>query len=130
MKEKSKMLTEEKVEKWIITKAALDEIKKEEMELRKELCDYILEGNIKGSKKKLIGKYQLTASAKLNSSIDKEVLNTIWEDLSVEEKACFRFDPKLVAKEYKKLSPEYTILHSAIVDKPGAPTLSFKKVEE
>lgn len=124
------MLTKEKIEEWIIAKVAADEFKKKEMNLRKEICEYLLEGKIKGTVKRTIEGYLLTASAKLNTSIDKEVLEAIWEDLTTEEKACFRFDPKLVAKEYKKLPVEYNTLDIAITDKPGAPTLSFKKIEE
>lgn len=119
------MKIEETVEKWINLSAQLSSIKEQELELRNKICSHILKDKLKGSKKATIGRYVLNATAKLNQKIDKELLETIWEDLSPEEKAAVKFNPSLVAKEYKKLS-EKSLLNRAIDSKPGTPSLDLK----
>lgn len=121
------MTIEKKIGEWIIQKHKLDVAKKHELELRKEICEHILQGKIKGSKKSTIGTYVLTATAKINNKIDAELLESIWESLSDKEKACVKYKPSLIAAEYKKLKGAVK-LHRCIDSKPGTPALTLKSV--
>ncbi len=116
---------EDKVQAWIKADAAMRAAKAHELELRKELCDHILQGKIKGSKTTQIGQYKLSATAKLNAKIDKDALKSIWFDLTPAEKQSVKFDPKLIAKNYNGLDASCTI-HHVITHKPGTPALSVK----
>ncbi len=120
---------EEKIKEWIIMSSRLKDIKESEMELRKDICDTILAGKIKGTKSSTFGVYTMTATAKLNGKLDKELLQSMWSDLSEEEKACFKFDPKLIDKEYNKLDSKSNV-HRAIEMNPGAPNLKIKSIKE
>lgn len=120
---------EAKIKEWLILSGRLANIKEDEMELRKEIAEHILAGKVKGTKSSSFGPYTMNATAKLNTKIDKELLQTMWSDLSEEEKKCIKFDPKLVDKEYKNLDAKSN-LHRAIESKPGAPTLKLKALKE
>lgn len=114
-----------KVKEWLNAKKKLDHYKDNEMSLRKTICSFILGTKTKGSKTDMVGEFKMTATAKLNTVIDKDALKAIWPDLSKQEKACIRFKPELVAANYKKI-PANSKLHQVITDKPGAPTLVLK----
>jgi hypothetical protein len=118
------------VRKWLEMSADLSVLKDKEMEARKEIVDHILiVGRGKSSPKTgLIGPFKLTATPKTNLKIDKELLKTFWPSLTKEEKACFKFDPSLKAKEYSNL-PADSDVHRAIEANPGAPTLKMKYVK-
>lgn len=119
------MITEKKVKSWILAKTKLDAAKKQELELRQTICEDILKSQVKGSKKITVGKFTLTATAKLNEKVDADLLKSLWENLSDEEKGCIKFKPSLKAKEYHKLK-DACLLHRAVDSKPGAPTLNAK----
>jgi len=121
------MVNKKLVKEWIFIKDKLTEAKTHELELRKEICEHILEGKIKGSKKGTIDGYVLTATAKMNDKIDVELLKSIWKELSDGEKACIKYKPSLIAAEYKKLKGALK-LHRCIDSKPGTPALSLKTV--
>lgn len=116
---------EEKLAKWQEVKNIFDLLKTAEMDLRKELCAHILGDKIKGNKTAAIGEKKVTATAKLNTSVDKELLRTIWTNLSADERKAIRFKPEVVAKEYGKI-PNNSKLHQAVETKPGMPTLVVK----
>jgi len=120
---------EAKIKEWLILSGRLKNIKADEMELRKEIAEHILAGKIKGTKSSTFGAYTLTASAKLNNKLDKELLQTMWPDMSKEEKNCFKFDPKIVDKEYKNLDAKSDV-HRCVESKPGTPTLKLKALKE
>ncbi len=113
------------IEEWGEAKTALANSKAAEMELRLKICKHILDGKKKGAKKGVIGKYVLTATAKLGTKVDKDALKSIWPNLSKEERAAIRFKPDVDAKEYKKLDKK-SILHQVITSKPGTPSLELK----
>lgn len=121
------MIDKRDIRKWIFAKNKLNATKAEELRLRLLICDYILAGETKGSKKSIIGGFTLTATTKLNSKIDADLLNTIWKGLSEEEKACIKFAPSIIAKEYNKLKG-VQVLDRAIDSKPGTPSLAIKPV--
>ena len=123
------MAKSETVKEWILAKEKLDRAKAREAELRIELCNFILQGQPKGSKKATIGKFNLTATAKLNQKVLKDELKSIWVDLNPNQRKCFKFDPKTVTKEINKLEPD-SIVFKAIEEKPGMPALSIKQPKE
>lgn len=122
------MITEKKVKAWIAAKIKLDTAKKQELELRLPICEEILAGKVKGTKKAAVKKFLLTATAKLNEKVDEDLLDTIWEDLADEEKECIKFKPSIKAKEFHKLK-DSMLLHRAIDSKPGMPALTVKGIE-
>lgn len=122
-------VTEELVQRWSELQAQLADVKVEEMELRKVISDHILKGKEQGAKKGAVGIYKLTATTKTNVGIDREELQVLWSDLTPAEKACVKFDPKLIAKEYKTLDTKSN-LHRAITHKPGSPTLKINSVKK
>lgn len=120
---------EEIVKTWIIISEQLKQIKKIELELRNKICDKVLEEQTKGSKTETIGSYVMTATAKTNKTIDKDLLKSLWSDLSKDEKSCFEFNPKLIEKNYKEIDEESNI-HRVIEEKPGTPSLKLKSIKE
>ena len=109
-------------------KDQLVEVKEKELELRNEICDLILDGKVKGTSH--FKKFGLDAAAvaKENVKIDKDVLKTIFKKLSPQEKACIKYKPELINKEYKNL-PENSIFHQAVVTTPGTPALTIKPIK-
>lgn len=118
-------MTENDIRQWIMAKNKLNTAKTKELELRKIICDYILDGKVKGSKKSIIGVFTLTATAKLNNRLDKKLLAVLWPDLSAVEKSCIKFEPSVIAKEYNIIDNKSNI-HRAITSTPGTPTLTIK----
>ena len=123
------MVNEKLIKNWLGWKDDLALAKESELELRKKICELILGDKIKGSKKGSIGKYVLTASAKLNMKVDAELLESMWEELSDGEKACIKYKPNLIAAEYKNIDSQAK-LHRCIDSKPGKPTLTLTSIKE
>lgn len=119
------MINEKKIKAWILAKAKLNTAKKQELELRLPICKEILADKVKGAKKRIIGGFILTATAKLNEKIDADLLKELWPGLTAEEKNCIKFTPSIKAKEFNKLKSAL-LLHRAIDSKPGTPTLTLK----
>lgn len=118
------------LEEWMEVKQKLSEYKAKENQLRRELCKRILRGIVKGSRSEIVGKYKVTATAKINNTVDEEVLLTIWSDLSDSEKACFKFSPQLILKQYNDLPEDAKTIYSAITSRPGLPSLSLKEKKD
>lgn len=116
---------EDKIKEWLTVSINLKVLKKQEIELRKEIAEHILDGKIKGSKKAIIGNDTMIATGVASPKLDEDLLKTIWSDLSKKEKACIKFSPKLVNDEYKKLD-EKSNLHRAVELKPGMPQLKIE----
>ena len=122
-------VTKKHIEVWIAAKANLDVVKAKEMELRKEICEAVLQGTHKGTEHLIVEGLDVAATGKINTKVDTECLDTIWNDLSQGEKDCIVYKPSLVAKEYKTVDAK-SKLHEAIITTPGTPTLKVKPVKE
>lgn len=120
-------ITKKKLQDWQKAKDTLAEAKEKEMELRREICSEILGDKLKGTVH--LKKFGLDAAAagKLNTSLDADSLKPIFKKLSPEEKACIKYKPELIAKQYKLL-PDDSILHQAVTSKPGTPSLTIKVI--
>jgi len=119
------MADEEGVKAWVIAAHRLKEAKETELNLRVPICEQILDGKIKGAKKGSIGRFTLTATAKINNKVDAELLKVGWEELTPSEKACIKYTPSLIAEEYNKLKGVVK-LHRYVDSKPGTPSLAVK----
>lgn len=98
---------------------------KRERELRQEICKELLEGVLEGSRTVSVGEYKVTVTAVVNRKIDKEALNTIWEDLSWEEQQLVDFKPSLKIKEYKQAEALGCKLMEVVEVKPGMSQLKI-----
>lgn len=125
------MSKEDKYMEWYSLLMKLQDIKEQEMKLRKELCENLFNGKV--------GRFVVTdkfpefkakATSKVTTSLDEDVLKEMYEELSELEQAAIKFKPTLVAKQYNKL-PLTSLLHEAVIQKPATPTLKidFKKVK-
>ncbi len=108
----------------------LEILNNEELKLRNIICKEILEDKTEGSKTvKTEDGYKLTATAKVNKTIDIELLTKIDILLTKEEKACITWKPTLKTKEYKALTLDAT-LHKAVTIKNGTSQLKIEYVGE
>lgn len=115
-------------EDWLEASAALRKAKAEELRLRNAICNTHLEEVLEGSKTQRFGNLKITATAKLNRTVDRDVLDAIWEDLTPEEQDCVDYKPSLRLTEYKRIEASGGKLTEAVTVKPGQATL--KIVEE
>ena len=117
-------------EEWLAAQDDLRIAKARELALRKEICDEILVEKLEGSKTVVADSFKVTATAKLNRSIDREVLETLWDDLTDLEKEAVVYKPSLVLPIYKKIEGSNSRLEEAITVKPGLSSLKIIPVEE
>ena len=101
-------------------------IREKEVELRKKIASYLLKGKGEGTHKFDFGDFEVKAVKKMNYSLDDDLLSTLWEDMSNEEREAVKFKPSLVIREYKQIEPESReTLDLCVVVKPGMPTISI-----
>lgn len=115
----------EKYDSWIKAKSKLDFWKKEEANLRVEICEHFLAEKPVGTYNFNKGLFKIKASKKLSISMDEKALSFIYDDLSYEQQNCIKYEPSLIIKEYKAC--EHDLLDMAVVSKPAMPTLSIVK---
>jgi|GEM_PF-2986416 len=108
-------------------------LKQKEATMRRELCEEIFEKHeaitgdpdFKTATITSSSGLKVTATKKINQSIDEAVLSSIYKELSDSEHQALTFKPKLVAKFFNQL-PDDCLLMQAITEKPGMPTLKIK----
>ena len=122
-------ITKSKLSAWAEAEAALGRAKATELALRLEICKEVLAGKPKGVAHLIVDGFDVAATAKINTKIDKEVLDTIWPSLSQTEKESVRFKPEIVAKQYGFLDAKSN-LHQAVITTPGTPSLEIKPIKE
>lgn len=113
--------------KWAELKAQLDELKIQEMNLRKTIAYSVLNGKVKGVEKRIMGHYEVKATGKLNAKVDEAELKAIWSELGQVERAALKWKPELKMREYGAL-PSDSNLRKAVTFTPGAPSLEVKPV--
>lgn len=114
----------EKIEKWVDLYEQLKILKDQEVNLRKEICEEIFNGERK-TKKVNIGPYKVKAVYKINSRIDEAAYTNLEPMLSTQEKEAIRIKFDLVQSKMKKLDLD-SLLMQCIIQKPGTPTLEVK----
>lgn len=118
------------IELWIQISQQLKNIKKQEGELRRTICTSIFKGAIKaGTYKESDEHFEAKAVYKINTKFDKEALTSIYDDLSEEAQACFKFDPELIMGKLNKLD-ENDPLWDIITTEPAMPGLEAKAIVE
>jgi len=117
-----------KYQEWLEASAALKKAKKVELELRNSICADRLKDRLEGAKTTVEDGFKITATARLNRSVDRAILETIWDDLTDREKECVDYKPSLVLKNYKLVEAEGGKLLEAVTVKPAQ--ASLKIVEE
>lgn len=117
-------------EEWLAVSADLKRVKALELKLRNKICSEMLEEKLEGAvtELKIKGKFKVTATAKLNRSVDRSMLDALWDDLTEDEKECIDWKPSLKLGEYKKVEMSGGKLLDAVTVKPGQATL--KIIEE
>jgi len=113
---------------WLTAKKNLTKFKTDELKLRNEIIQTFIDNEVSGNLKFQKGHYKITIGLSLNNQLDESVLNTIWEDLSDEEKNCIKYKPSLIAKDFKELSGNEK-LFEAITIKPRQSTLKIEVLE-
>jgi len=114
-----------KYNEWVEAHADLQRAKKLELSLRNEICSELLVDKLEGSKTVREDGFIVTTTAKLIRSINREVLESVWSDLSDREKECVVYKPSLVLSNYKVIEAEGGILMEAITVKPGQSALKI-----
>lgn len=106
----------------------LKTIKAEEVKLRKEIAEDILEAEEVGTHTITSGMFVCKATKKVTYSLDREALENIWGDLSDEEKDVIDYKPALKLRDYK--SVDSGLLDEAITVKPSMPSIAISYIGE
>jgi hypothetical protein len=118
---------ENKYEQWIELSEMLSRIKKEELELRLEICEGIFNGRVGEFKEKVeVEDFLVEATSKTNRTVDEVVLQNMWKELNEVEQAAIKFKPSIDLRRYRMI-PDDSLLHEAITEKPATPTLSISR---
>ena len=104
----------------------LDSFKKRERELRIEILEDMFPNAVNTSIKLDIGDDTIIGSFGLIYSLDTEILDMMYDDLSPEEKDCITYAPKFSVSKYKKLS-DTKMIDALLTTKPSLPTLKIEK---
>lgn len=124
---------------WNTLAIKLKELKAKEAEIRRELCEKLFNGRVGGFKVKDHFTsddgidWEAVATSKVKVTVDRELLNSIWNDLTEEEQAIFRWKPEVNKTDYIKMKKADPKMKSIVWDvfKEGVamPTLELKEVE-
>lgn len=117
-------------ERWLEVSAELKRLKAEELTLRNKITSKILTDKLEGAKTESNTKYKVTATARLNRSLDRELLEAIWEDLTIDEQECVEYKPSLVLTNYRKFEERGGKLLEAVTVKPGQASLKIERLGE
>lgn len=119
------MIDEKKLLAFRAVQIELKRLKAEEAALRVEITDELLKHRRVGTHTFHYGDIVVKATKKVTITPDEETLKVMYEDMTEDERRCFKYKPAFVASEYKKLSnPEH--VDKCITSKPAMPTLEVK----
>lgn len=121
----------QKLVEWEFAANDLKLAKDHEAKLRLVCVDELIGSRdvYEGSDKTTFDSFIAVLTARVNRNVDATALESIWEDLTEEEKACINYKPRLNLAKYRKL-PDDSILHSVITESPGVPTLKLDWIPE
>ena len=112
---------------WLVASEALRQAKEEELRVRNLICEEVLGDKVEGSVTKRENGLKVTATAKVTRSLDREVLEVLWEDITDEERECIDYKPSLRLALYKKIEAEGGKLMEAVTVKPAQASLKIKE---
>lgn len=110
---------------WLVANTALKNAKAEELRLRKIICGDLLSDKLEGSLTTRTDDMVITTTARLTRTLDAAVLDTVWDDMTDDEKACITYKPSLVLASYKKLELDGGALMEAVTVKPALASLKI-----
>ena len=117
-------------EDWLDAVEKLKDAQEWELRIRNSICELHLEDVLEGSKTETFEDLKITATARLNRTVDRVVLDSIWEDLTPEEQAAINFKPDLRIGLYKPIEASGGLLLEAVTVKPGQPSLKIVRIED
>lgn len=106
----------------------LKDIKKKEADMRIEICDELLRRKPVGTHSFNIGNFRLKVTKKITTSIDKVMLEALYDDFTPEEAACFAFNPSFQSSKYKLLE-DSSHVDEVLETKPAMPTIVIEHME-
>ncbi len=117
------MISREAIRHWMSLQANLKAVKKQEMDLRRELSLELIPAGRFGTNTMMVGDIELKTSVPTSFSLSGDDVRAAMDILTDEEKECIVWKPSLIKKNYDKL-PDNNNLKKIVVMKIGAPTLS------
>lgn len=123
---------EEMLEKHRLLALTLAEVKKEEGELRDEIAIELSGMGYTqiGIHDIRIGNLDVKLTRSMKASVDVEIMERIYKDLSTAEADCVKFAPTIVAKKYKALEIKNPLLNKAIITKESKPKVVITLAED
>ncbi len=115
-------------EEWLDLSDQLRSLKALELKLRNRIAAPLLSEKVEGTVSSTNTKYKITATARVNRTIDRELLEAIWEDLSLDEQECIDYKPSLVLSNYKPYEETGGKLMEAVTVKPGQASLKIERL--
>lgn len=116
------------LERWYRLNEELKRIKAEEIQLRKKLFSQYFGNPVEGTNTApLQGGYVVKGVHKINRKVSETALLAVKKrkGMAAVAKACITYEPKLVKKEYNKLTEaQRAIFDNALIITDGAPSLS------
>lgn len=114
------------IKHWLALKAQMASVKKQEMELRKQLVSSFAPFVKAGTSHTQVGNIMLTASVSERLTTKREdIMGLLLND---QEKECIKWTPTIDKKQYDQL-PQDSQLRTVVTLKLGAPTLKAENLE-
>lgn len=106
---------------------ALKGLKEQELELRNQITDVLLEGKSTGTHNYVMSGFKIKCIKSVKHSFDTEGLEQLLEnnELSDDELTLLRIKYDLKLAEYKQAPFDTTVLDDVIIVRPSLPTLSI-----
>ncbi len=116
-------------DEWLAIQAELRALKARELKLRDRICKAVLADKLEGAVTITKPGYKVTATARVNRTIDRDMLDALWSDLTDAEQESIDFKPNLVLANYKKIEQTGGKLLEAVTVKPGQASLKIELVD-
>ena len=122
------MLTHDELEEYRLVATELKEIKKKEMEMRRNICDKLLEGRNVGTHNFSMEGFSMKAVKKVSYSVDQEMVAHFLEEdeLNEHEVEMIRTKYELALKNFKDGADHLGVLEDAVIVKPATPSLTIE----
>jgi len=123
-------VSEDKLQEWREAKKCLDEAKKLEMELRKEITIDVFGGSQTKAREKIeIDGVQYTFENNTNFKLDENEFDAMVDlgHLNQMEKDCVVYKPSLSKTNMNKLSTD-SVFFNCVMEVPAAPTIKIKEI--
>ena len=117
-------------EEWLEVSAQLRTLKAKELKLRDKIVKPLLEDKLEGAATSYKKGYKVTATARVNRTLDRELLEAIWEDLPLDEQEAVDWKPSLILQNYRRIEEQGGKLLEAVTVKPGQASLKIERVED